>query len=343
MRVTGDHIYIPHPYLGSTLKASAQCYIEREVTREHVYTNDRGWRAIAPKQIARPSDIALIGCSWAMGEAVEYEDTFARRIEQETGCSLANIGVGSYSLLQACRKLEREIDFIKPKIVVVSFGHWLVDRCFKTNAMGNVMMRPIFRRRPSGEIFLEEPGCAPEGLIEYFTETVRREGPQSAKAKALNMLIQLKIKKLHRLFYKDSEHISFKDKAFAQARAHALGYVLDRLDMLARKHNAKILFFHMHQYTNLFERDTANIAHDAKYLEEHVNNETLFYQSPQMMQDALLAHEKTLQGQSLVENIHCPDNNHPNEIGHRIIADCIVRALEEKKLLPLGHVVAKVG
>lgn len=99
----------------------------------------------------------------------------------------------------------------------------------------------------------------------------------------------------------------------------------------------------MHQYTNLFERDTANIAHDAKYLEEHVNNETLFYQSPQMMQDALLAHEKTLQGQSLVENIHCPDNNHPNEIGHRIIADCIVRALEEKKLLPLGHVVAKVG
>ncbi|MGB0720666.1 MAG: SGNH/GDSL hydrolase family protein [Bdellovibrionales bacterium] len=339
MRVTGDHLYIPDPYLGSTLKANAQCYIERQVTHEHVYTNDRGWRVCNPKQTqnAQPCDIALIGCSWAMGEAVEYEDTFAHHIANDTGQTLANLGVGSYSLLQAYRRLEREITFVKPKIVIVSFGHWLIDRCFKTNAMGNVMMRPIFRRKinandKNGGIFVENPGYAPKWLIEYYTETLRRDGPKSIKAKALYTLIQLRIKKLHRVFYKDSTHISFDETSFLQARSHVLQYLLDRFDTLAKAHNTKILFFHMHQYTNFFDRDAGNIEHDSCYFQQCVNNETLFYQPPYMMEAALKAHETTLLNQSLVESIHCPDNNHPNEKGHRIIADCILKTLIEKRL-----------
>lgn len=344
MKVSGDHIYVQDPVLGSTLKSNAHCYIQREISREHVYTNDRGWRVEAQNLPASPSDIAFVGCSWPMGVGSEYEDSFVYQLSTMLPYTFANLGVGSYSLLQAYRRLEQDIKFIKPKLVVVFYGHWLLDRCFKSNAMGNVIHRPIFRRSlKTSKLYIEEPRIViPFVLREYLD--LNRKIQVSGKSflrtiyqKFLYFLILLQKSSLRRIFYKNSEYVLFNDNPkYYEDRAYALKYLLERFENLGKSNNCKVLFFHAHKYTANSKVERSCIELDDTVLKDYINNsECLYYEPPMTMERVLNssdAYKQAGNDADFISLIHLPDNNHPNATGHGLIAQTLAEAIDKVKL-----------
>lgn len=337
MRVTGDIIYVPDPYLGSTLAPKSSCYIERQVTREHVYTNDRGWRVGEDGLAADACDVALIGCSWPMGVGVEHEDSFAHQIEVNTEFSVANLGVGSYSLLQATRRLEKNIALIKPKKVVLAYGHWLTNRCFKLNAMSDVVLRPIYKRTSAGEVKIQEPSNPSHEVFCKFMGLHRELNAgkttliKSLFFKILSKVLFLKtrrfgLNKISRLRYVEGPH----EADYFSLRQDVLKYEAEKLLALCVENNVLLCVAHMHQYTVKNSHDVRAIQDDREFWEGFAaKHAAVSYQPPTDMEAAIDAHMASIgDSESLLEAIHCPDNNHPNAVGHGLIAGVIAKFIQ---------------
>lgn len=341
MRVTGDIIYIPDPYLGSSLEKNASCYIERAVTREHVHTNDRGWRVLETDQKAQSCDLAFIGCSWPMGVGVEAKDSFVFQAQNNTGRAAANLGIGSYSLLQAIRRLEREIELIQPKVVVLCYGHWLVNRCFKTNAMSDVIMRPVYKHTPQNTLNLVEPATASKKDIVNFVHLFRKqtESGLSVQEKLVWTFLKRKLFLVTKRFglnkFSSLNYVQGPENPdYFDYRQHVLEQEAEKLKTLCEKNGAKLLVFHFHQYTDKDDHDVRAIEEDTafwKNVEERSND--IFYVPPEIMAETLETYLDEKE-ETLLELIHCPDNNHPNQEGHRLIGLMMSQALE--RVLPKG-------
>jgi len=121
----GPQLYEAVPYEGSKLAANVSVFIQRRVTKEYVFTNNLGFRVEKNdlQQLA-PVDIAFIGCSWVMGVGVEYKETFVSKVSKALNVNIANLGVGSYSIIQAVRRLEKNIEFLRPRIIYYGFLKW---------------------------------------------------------------------------------------------------------------------------------------------------------------------------------------------------------------------------
>lgn len=65
-------------------------------------------------------DIVVVGDSFAMGEGVGHDDTFARQLETLTGLKVLNLGVSSYATYREMKLLERA-DLSRVKMVVVQY------------------------------------------------------------------------------------------------------------------------------------------------------------------------------------------------------------------------------
>lgn len=65
-------------------------------------------------------DIVVVGDSFAMGEGVGHDETFARQLEALTGLKVLNLGVSSYATYREMKMLER-VDLSRVKVVVVQY------------------------------------------------------------------------------------------------------------------------------------------------------------------------------------------------------------------------------
>lgn len=77
-----------------------------DTTAYHLYANNRGARIGKENYLAKIEatshyDIITIGNSFTHGDAVSYEESWAGLIEEKSGRTVCNLGVGGYGLQQA--------------------------------------------------------------------------------------------------------------------------------------------------------------------------------------------------------------------------------------------------
>lgn len=349
MKATGHRLYIPDDYTGVTLAANASTYVIRQESSEHVYTNDRGWRVERPGMKAAPAEVAVIGCSWPMGCGVEYERSFPYRLQVMTGRSVANLGVGSYSLVQAIRRLEREIAFIRPKVIMVSFSSWMVARCFKYNAFNRVLLRPIFvRNRKTGEPELFEMRNPPGWMADAFLHAVReRRKGRADWLRTLCLLnsgcLSLKLRRTVPSFRRvDIVQNNLEPVNLATGR-QVTAWCFRRLKELADAAAARVLVCHHFEYFGIGRKNEAGedmprlAAAYAQIARQVVSEldpvaETLQYESPDAMQKKVKNYlgARGLRVREFVPAIHFAEHNHPNDAGHQLIAEFFAEALTRR-------------
>ena len=339
MHVTGDIIYIPDPYFGSTLAPNAHCHIQREVTSEHIYTNDLGWRENAAAQKATERDIAFIGCSWPMGVGVQSKYCFAQKTAHNLKKNVANLGVGSYSLIQAIRRLENNIDTIKPKVVILSYGHWLVNRCFKSNAMGGIIIRPIYKQNQDGFLQIVNPSNPSIRDFNRYVTLHRKDRLnffETLEFKILGFRINLQIRHYGLQKLRGFRYIhGSSDARFFKYRQYVLKQEAKRLVELCEQHNTKLLIFHLSPYVMKNEQDCFEIKQDDAFWKSiKTEYPHVHYEPPDTMDGLIQSLVKKFGNQrNLLDEIHCPDNNHPNEKGHQLIADAIIKSIKKNELM----------
>jgi hypothetical protein len=84
----------------------------------HLYTDARGARVTTPGQRS-PSrvDVIAIGCSFTWGPGIENEETYAARLSDRLHVGVSNFAMGSYGTVQSLLMLRRNRD-LRPKLVV---------------------------------------------------------------------------------------------------------------------------------------------------------------------------------------------------------------------------------
>src|SRR5712692_11950 len=90
--------------------------------RVPIYFDSYGSRVRAPgvqRDPAAPS-LLIVGCSFAFGHGLPYEETFASRLESTPGFPLqvVNLGVQAYGTDQALLRLKREFKHFNTRVVV---------------------------------------------------------------------------------------------------------------------------------------------------------------------------------------------------------------------------------
>ncbi len=261
MKTKPSRAFKADPETGLVLTPRADVVFERGPVRMRIITNDLGLRASSPGENAAGAVLAFGGCSWTMGVGVENEAAFPALVGRETGLPAANLGVGSFGLVQIGRHLARLTERLHPRIVVVAYGHWMVNRCFKRNAMGDVLDRPVYvlDRRTGRLRLLEVAYCPPPGLLARIVRD-RRQPPTDLAARLRLGMIgfwvkwrsgRLTQKITRRLGLNRWRYVSLDGREDDQARgwrAEALAAWLADLSALAVKNDLRVLIHHLYEY-----------------------------------------------------------------------------------------------
>ncbi len=121
------------------------------------FTDCLGLRAAEPTTTTGQVHLAFLGCSWAAAFGLDYKKSFTYLVEQQLGQKAANLGCGSYSLLQAIRLLEMHIACLRPQIVIMLYGPWQTNRCFRGDGFERAFIRrPIYMLNKEGTPCLVE-------------------------------------------------------------------------------------------------------------------------------------------------------------------------------------------
>jgi hypothetical protein len=83
----------------------------------NIFLNQYGFRDKNTVNNKLP-DIIFIGDSWTFGYGVNYEDTFAALIDDQTSLNVFNMGVPNYSSLQALYLIKRFNNNFNPKLII---------------------------------------------------------------------------------------------------------------------------------------------------------------------------------------------------------------------------------
>jgi hypothetical protein len=101
------NVYAPDPDLGWKLRSDARASVDWLGRAIVVRTDEHGHRVPeGPTQGHGPA-LVFAGDSYTFGNEVEAQETFAWQTGRLLGLPAVNLGVGGYSLDQACRSLER--------------------------------------------------------------------------------------------------------------------------------------------------------------------------------------------------------------------------------------------
>jgi hypothetical protein len=96
-------------------------YISGTPLGYHIYSDRRGTRVSNPgEETPAHADVLFVGCSFTWGAGVEYQDTFAARLEKTLGVPTANMALFAYGTTQALQMLRRYGD-MTPKLVIYPF------------------------------------------------------------------------------------------------------------------------------------------------------------------------------------------------------------------------------
>lgn len=332
-------LYVNDSYLGAKLAANADFVIQRDISRDHVLTNDRGWRVARKNEKAGPADAVVMGCSWAMGVGGDYEGSIPAYLEHSLGKRVVNLGVGSYSLFQSVRLLCREISIIKPKLVIMPFGSWLIDRCLKEPESA-MSYRPILVKNKEGAIISIAPDNPPEFMARHYkfiAECLSKTKRAVLKSlyklyltglKNFGKLIHLRKRILYNLLGK-TMFIRFNPKSGAD-RSAVLTHCFDMLEKACREYGCRIFIYHLYPYRSYQQR--ADILETDRVLIQKLvdGHEAMEYVDWRDMKQALDAFSKSknLSFEAAVEKyINWSDNNHPTPLGYKLIADGIVSNL----------------
>lgn len=343
MQVVGDYLYTADPDLGSTLRSNAATYLYWEEGPEDVYTNDRGWRVAEKGAIARPADILAAGCSWTMGVGVSYEDSIVGQLESGLDRPVVNLGVGSYSLLQSVRRIEKEIGFVRPKFILLMYGDWLIDRCFKDNAFAGFIFRPVLKRLINdGSLTETRPRALPDDLLDLAADIERNRTSreltryEEAQRRVVERWLQIRngyglsfVKS--RLGFRTVERLSPRKREHREA---ALNYCLQHLDALCAGHGARAILCHLADpRLVLSEEDGAEARQEDRLVDNAVSGCSNVSHLPRRHVlgnlEQFIAREG-INAENWQEHLLAREHNHPNKQGYQLVAEGILSGLSQE-------------
>ena len=357
----GPQLYVADPYYGSKLAPNVSVFIQRRVTKEHVFTNNLGFRT-ENKDLQQqvPVDIAFIGCSWVMGDGVEYEATFVSKVSKALNVNVANLGVGGYSITQAVRRLEKNIDFLRPRIILYCFLSLHINRAFKTNAHAGIIRRPVYvYYKNKKKIQMLEVGfnlskkyieklsyykMYPSTLHDYsfkdiYVFTIKQ---------IMELVVMIRNGSIRNIILRKLglKRWSYADGSLEENRKTVIYNAVKKLQILSREYGCMVMIHSLFYYNRMdvnnkqsvVDNCEGNSAKDSELFREAIKTEgsrNIIYLSSDL--------EKELYDNWLMKNgfkyghyneaIHLPDNNHPNKVGHSIIAESIVKQIKKYSVL----------
>ncbi|MGE4470663.1 MAG: hypothetical protein AB7D47_11070 [Desulfovibrio sp.] len=349
MSVGGEFLFLADTYRGSKLKPNISFEQQLEQTAMRLFTNDQGERVAKPGMKAEQKPYVLLGDSFAMGSGADYDVSFGGQLATRYGIPIANLGVGTYSLLQVVRHFEVMVPLYKPKVAVFVYNHGMVNRCFKTNAfMKGLGRRPVFvRRRKDQKIILHENRLPlPPWVIEriHRLRGILIGNPNfdfSYIANYAQLALLMKgIKKvrslLHKLCDPRFKYIDDHEHYDNSLREYVLRTCLNQLADVAEKNGCTVLVYHMFEYRN-YEKLRPAMAFDDQIIAELAEQRSglEFYDDKAEKQrfEQYMA-EHGLSG-DYYEAFKLPDDIHHAPHGNDLLAESIQAALDEKGLL--GH------
>ena len=341
--VTGDQHYIPHAYVGSALRPNARTQLAWSYGTETVLTNAKGWRIGEGVDAAPAADAIAVGCSWGMGVGSNYEDTISANLGRFCDISVGNASVGSFSLLQMVRRIEMTLQDTKPRLAVLLYGHWQLDRCFKRNAYADIVERPIFMKGVDGNLLIREPPAYALPLVQAYLALYRRvrsgravtgEARLLRLLKASCTLTGLRLGDVWRTL-SGSRHawIGSKDADWGELRNQVLRYCLGELLRMARAHGTKILIQHMYEFVHFGTPQWEGAMADRELMKSLLRDldpgETcLVYRDWTDQEQGFSRYLQETQGK--LQNLIHAENFHPTATGYRLIAEGIAPAIQEQ-------------
>ena len=353
----GAQLVVADPYTGSKLAPNVSTFIQRAITKEHFYTNDLGFR-VERKGLKQsvPVDIAFIGCSWVMGVGVEYEQTYVYKVSKMLNANVANLGVGTYSITQAIRILEKNIDLLKPRIIVYGFLNGHISRDFRTNTFEGILRRPIYvYYKNKKKIQIMEPRYNPSNkcLETYSYYKMYPSIPHDYSFKDIYGYTIRQIIKLNSMVSNGAitnlilkrlglKRWRYGDSYLEENRKTIINDAISRLHHLSQKYSSKVLIhnlFHykmldMHNKQSVRDKYKADTKKDLELFGKAIKSEgakDIFFVSidqEKELYDNWLKKNGFKYGHYL-EAIHLPGTNHPNEIGNGIIAESIAKQIKK--------------
>ena len=345
-----DVLYIPHSYLGSCLNPNLDLIEQSEVSSRRVITNDHGWRVKSSERAPEKASLVVLGCSWAEGIREDWPNTIAGRLEEQTGKTVINLGVGSYSPLQAIRRLETEANKINPAVVIFVYPN-LTERTVKPYSIHGVACRPIFRfDKKTNDIAIIEPRCLPPDLFNEYvriqrisrsnnpTQLIRSETEIIVfYTKLINGLVGRKLAEpLRTKRYLDIPINDLAVEHTRNCRRKILDYCLRELQRLAESHGFYTLLLPVTR--TLVREPTAETSFDLQHFESVIPKkyDRLFCCPVDRVKEQTIKYLQNI-GKSkhqVINNVWAPDHSHPNGKGYHLIADTAYQFLVETGLLP---------
>ena len=109
--------YVERPHL----MVKWEEYISGSLLKYHIYSDRHGARVSNPgEETPAHADVLFVGCSFTWGDGVEYQDTFAARLEKTLGVPTANMALFAHGTTQALQMVRRYRD-LTPKLVIYPF------------------------------------------------------------------------------------------------------------------------------------------------------------------------------------------------------------------------------
>lgn len=313
--------------LGYTLKPDN---IFKKITPpEYEYiTNDLGARVNKPNLKAPSSvDIVGIGCSFTVGQAVAFEETFIHLAAKRLHKTALNFGVPGYSTLQAYLNLERIFNAgIKPKIIIYTF---MPEHTYRTQAQctgyfWGCKIKPYVDLDENNTPFIHKPIPTPDWYNEAqaSVSTIHEVNYTDV---LWQMYKDYSILTQNQLFQESIRHSQETLNADSEKKKAILAFAMEKMLRLSEAHGAKlVVVFHPWVHGRYHEKLT--IPLELEYAVEKLRKSPNF-----MFVDPKAAFERIGMSDDYVK-LSVPIDTHPSALANEIIAQHIVAALKEKHI-----------
>lgn len=177
-RVDSELGYAPVPNSSGMLILSGDIKISVHYDRNGFRTDSRN----LPNQLVGlepcAESILALGCSFTFGFGVESQHTYCSQLAKRIGAPVFNAGRCSYGIAEMVLLARRLIPELKPKIVLIQYSPWLVDR-------SRLRYSPSFRGLlPHPYFFCDNHGCMKihrpdfnSAIFDYDSNTFRFSSP----------------------------------------------------------------------------------------------------------------------------------------------------------------------
>lgn len=116
-----------------------------------------------PRQDGPGPVVLSLGDSWTFGTGCRAAETFTYRTAEGVGGVPRNAAVGAYGLAQMLLQGERLLPEVRPDVLLVQYGPWLVDRAMRPygNTWLGVLPCPYFADDDTGGVYVAPPAFMP--------------------------------------------------------------------------------------------------------------------------------------------------------------------------------------